>query len=297
MLWIMDASINISMEPFRAFVGDNLPAEQRTTGFAMQSFFIGTGAVVGVACFPGSSRHWFGVSNAAPPARDSRTRCVSRSTSAPRCFFVAVALDRAHARRSTRPRRLRRVQRRAARARERTAGESRERRRQCRASAHAAGSSAACCSASRVALASSADLSGAIMLAVGSAACRRAAAHRQRGCSGAAATTTASSRILNDFQDMPRTMRQLALGAVLLLVRACSPCGSTPRPRSPATSTAPPTRPRRSTTRAPTGSACCSPPTTASPPSWRSPIPLAGATDRAPQARTSRICLVCGALG
>ena len=46
MLWIMDASINISMEPFRAFVGDNLPSEQRTIGFAMQSFFIGTGAVV-----------------------------------------------------------------------------------------------------------------------------------------------------------------------------------------------------------------------------------------------------------
>ena len=45
MLWIMDASINITMEPFRAFVGDNLPEEQRTTGFAMQSFFIGTGAV------------------------------------------------------------------------------------------------------------------------------------------------------------------------------------------------------------------------------------------------------------
>ncbi|MBD2769318.1 MFS transporter [Hymenobacter sp. BT664] len=46
MLWIMDASINISMEPFRAFVGDMLPAEQHTSGFAMQSFFIGVGAVV-----------------------------------------------------------------------------------------------------------------------------------------------------------------------------------------------------------------------------------------------------------
>src|SRR5450759_2317624 len=46
MLWIMDASINISMEPFRAFVGDMLPSEQRTTGFATQSFFIGTGAVI-----------------------------------------------------------------------------------------------------------------------------------------------------------------------------------------------------------------------------------------------------------
>ena len=46
MLWIMDASINVSMEPFRAFVGDNLPDHQRTKGFAMQSFFIGVGAYV-----------------------------------------------------------------------------------------------------------------------------------------------------------------------------------------------------------------------------------------------------------
>ena len=49
MLWLMDASINISMEPFRAFVGDMLPDEQRTSGFAMQSFFIGIGAVVASA--------------------------------------------------------------------------------------------------------------------------------------------------------------------------------------------------------------------------------------------------------
>jgi maltose/moltooligosaccharide transporter len=47
MLWILDASINISMEPFRAFVADMLPPDQRTRGFAMQSFFIGVGAVVG----------------------------------------------------------------------------------------------------------------------------------------------------------------------------------------------------------------------------------------------------------
>ncbi len=46
MLWILDASINVSMEPFRAFVGDNLSEEQRTKGFAMQSFFIGIGAYV-----------------------------------------------------------------------------------------------------------------------------------------------------------------------------------------------------------------------------------------------------------
>ena len=49
MLWIMDASINVSMEPFRAFVGDNLPQKQRTLGFAMQSFFIGIGAIVASA--------------------------------------------------------------------------------------------------------------------------------------------------------------------------------------------------------------------------------------------------------
>jgi maltose/moltooligosaccharide transporter len=46
LLWILDASINISMEPFRAFVGDMLPDKQLTTGFAAQSFFIGIGAVI-----------------------------------------------------------------------------------------------------------------------------------------------------------------------------------------------------------------------------------------------------------
>ena len=64
MLWIMDASINISMEPFRAFVGDNLPTEQRTMGFAMQSFFIGTGAVIASA-LPYILTNWFGVPNTA----------------------------------------------------------------------------------------------------------------------------------------------------------------------------------------------------------------------------------------
>src|SRR5215210_3320323 len=66
MLWIMDASINISMEPFRAFVGDNLPSEQRTTGFAMQSFLIGTGAVA-ASILPWLLTNQFGVSNEAPP--------------------------------------------------------------------------------------------------------------------------------------------------------------------------------------------------------------------------------------
>lgn len=48
-LWILDASINVAMEPFRAFVGDMLPDAQRTSGFAMQSFFIGLGAVISSA--------------------------------------------------------------------------------------------------------------------------------------------------------------------------------------------------------------------------------------------------------
>jgi len=46
-LWILDASINISMEPFRAFVGDNLNTKQRTLGYAIQGFFIGAGGYVG----------------------------------------------------------------------------------------------------------------------------------------------------------------------------------------------------------------------------------------------------------
>jgi maltose/moltooligosaccharide transporter len=43
LLWILDASINVSMEPFRAFVADKLNTDQRTAGFVMQSFFIGIG--------------------------------------------------------------------------------------------------------------------------------------------------------------------------------------------------------------------------------------------------------------
>ncbi|MEJ2128183.1 MAG: MFS transporter [Woeseiaceae bacterium] len=66
MLWIMDASINISMEPFRAFVGDMLPEKQRTNGFAMQTFFIGIGGVVASA-LPYMMANWFDISNTAAP--------------------------------------------------------------------------------------------------------------------------------------------------------------------------------------------------------------------------------------
>jgi maltose/moltooligosaccharide transporter len=46
MLWILDGSINVAMQPFRAFIGDQLPPTQRASGYAMQSFFIGIGSVV-----------------------------------------------------------------------------------------------------------------------------------------------------------------------------------------------------------------------------------------------------------
>jgi len=72
MLWIMDASLNITMEPFRAFVGDNLPDEQRTMGYAMQSFFIGVGAVVAGA-LPWVMTNWMGLSNTAPPGEIPET--------------------------------------------------------------------------------------------------------------------------------------------------------------------------------------------------------------------------------
>ena len=64
LLWVLDASINISMEPFRAFVSDILPEKQRTRGFAMQSLFIGLGAVIASA-LPWMLANWFHVSNQA----------------------------------------------------------------------------------------------------------------------------------------------------------------------------------------------------------------------------------------
>jgi maltose/moltooligosaccharide transporter len=64
LLWILDASINISMEPFRAFVGDKLPPSQRTTGFAMQTFFIGLGAVI-ASLLPYIFTNYFHISNTA----------------------------------------------------------------------------------------------------------------------------------------------------------------------------------------------------------------------------------------
>ena len=64
LLWLMDGTFNVAMEPFRAFVADQLPERQRPLGYLMQSFFIGIGAVVA------SMLPWLlaqaGVANTAP---------------------------------------------------------------------------------------------------------------------------------------------------------------------------------------------------------------------------------------
>lgn len=62
LLWILDASVNVSMEPFRAFVGDKLNRQQRKSGFAMQSLLIGLGAVLS-SSLPWVLSNWFNISN------------------------------------------------------------------------------------------------------------------------------------------------------------------------------------------------------------------------------------------
>jgi maltose/moltooligosaccharide transporter len=63
LLWMLDASLNVSMEPFRAFVGDMLDKDQHAAGYAVQTAFIGAGAVFG-SIFPWLLEH-LGVSNVA----------------------------------------------------------------------------------------------------------------------------------------------------------------------------------------------------------------------------------------
>jgi len=65
-LWMLDTSVNISMEPFRAFVSDLVPENQRTLGFGMQAFFIGLGAVVASLC-PWILNHWFNLNQINTP--------------------------------------------------------------------------------------------------------------------------------------------------------------------------------------------------------------------------------------
>jgi len=65
MLMIMDASINVAMEPFRALVADLLPSDQRTLGFSVQTSLIGIGAVLG-SWLPYMLAEWIGISKTAP---------------------------------------------------------------------------------------------------------------------------------------------------------------------------------------------------------------------------------------
>ena len=87
MLMIMDASTNISMEPFRALVADMLPQEQRTMGFSIQSFFIGTGAVVG-SVLPWFLTNILHISNEADPGKIPPSVQISFYLGA--CIFITA---------------------------------------------------------------------------------------------------------------------------------------------------------------------------------------------------------------
>ena len=63
--WLLDIALNVTMEPFRAFVGDMLPSAQRTAGYAAQTIFIGAGALAASAA-PYVFSHAFGISSTAP---------------------------------------------------------------------------------------------------------------------------------------------------------------------------------------------------------------------------------------
>ncbi len=89
LLWVLDASINVSMEPFRAFVADKLPPAQRGMGFAMQSFFIGVGAVV-AGLLPYILRNWFHVSAESDGANGLPTNVKISFYVGAIAFFTAV---------------------------------------------------------------------------------------------------------------------------------------------------------------------------------------------------------------
>lgn len=63
-LWMLDASLNVAMEPFRAFAGDMTPDDQRAQAFAVQTCFIGAGAVLG--SLAPALFNWLGIANTAP---------------------------------------------------------------------------------------------------------------------------------------------------------------------------------------------------------------------------------------
>jgi maltose/moltooligosaccharide transporter len=83
LLWLLDGSINTSMQPFRALVADNTPAEQNSQGFAMQSLFIGLGGTVSSA-LPWMMTNWFGV-----PAGDAASGQIPASVKL--SFYIGAA--------------------------------------------------------------------------------------------------------------------------------------------------------------------------------------------------------------
>lgn len=89
LLWILDASVNVSMEPFRAFVADLLPESQRTVGFAMQSVFIGAGAVI-ASKLPGWLRDYGNVSAATGEGQAIPQTVHIAFTAGAIVFFLAV---------------------------------------------------------------------------------------------------------------------------------------------------------------------------------------------------------------
>ncbi|MCX7868912.1 MAG: MFS transporter, partial [Terrimicrobiaceae bacterium] len=89
LLWILDASVNISMEPFRAFVADKLPEEQRKQGFAMQSLFIGLGAVLASA-LPFLLTNLFGVAGTAEEGKIPPAVHIAFYTGAAAFFFAVL---------------------------------------------------------------------------------------------------------------------------------------------------------------------------------------------------------------
>jgi maltose/moltooligosaccharide transporter len=89
LLWILDASINISMEPFRAFVADLLPEEQRTRGFAMQSLFIGLGAVIASA-LPWMMTNLFGIATGSAEGESIPLAVKLSFYAGATAFFLAV---------------------------------------------------------------------------------------------------------------------------------------------------------------------------------------------------------------
>ena len=263
MLWILDASINVSMEPFRALVGDMLPDRQRASRLFDAELVHrrrrgGRVRAAVAACQHVRRQQRRG---ARPAARNrsslrstsalprSSARCCGRCSrpasirrpSWPRSRATAVAPAHAH----------------GVRAHAGAVPQVRRRLDRWRASrfaalvAASAGTSSSTCSVS----ASRPSARCSSSPAAGSARQRRTAC------------CTASSTI---SYLMPHGDAAARGGAVPVVVRAVRDVDLHDRGGHRRTTTARPTQPRPPTTRAPTGSACCSRPTTALPrsPRW-----------------------------